>query len=314
MRIVSSLVVTLLVTLSTLGRAETAPPLVVERGAGAELCPDAEALGVKVQQIRGRPILDPPRGYRVTFARTDEGFAATIRSDTSAGSVRTLEHTGASCSALGHAVALTLVLLLDSDLEPKKVEPPTPPPAPSAVAAAVPQSPPAAAASRDATFSFAAVGLAGVLRPFSPALAADLGVRFAPLRVSAGALWGWPQTLTFGPGTVHERLLGGFARVCVPAWQRGKLRLDACSGAFAGAITAEAEGYTRNETRTRSWLALPFEAALAGWTAPVGWEISVAGLVPLRRPDYTIDGLGTVYPSPPVGAMFSLRLMGLVPW
>jgi hypothetical protein len=305
---------TLLVTLSPLGRAETAPPLVVERAAGADLCPDGEALGVKVQQIRGRPIFDPPRGYRVTFARTDDGFAATIRSDTSAGSVRTLEHTGASCSTLAHAVALTLALLIDSDLEPKKVEPQAPPPAPIAMPTAIPQPPPVTPASREATFSFAAVGLAGVLRPFSPAVAADVGVRFAPLRVSAGALWGWPQTLTYGPGTVHERLLGGFARVCAPAWQRGNIRLDACSGAIAGAITAEAEGYTRNETRTRPWLALPFEAALAGWTSPVGWELSLAGLVPLRRPDYTIDGLGTVYRSPPVGAMFSLRLMGLVPF
>jgi len=315
MRIVSSLALISTLTFSPRGRAETTPILVVERGAGAERCPDAEAITVKVEQIRGRPALDPPNRYRVTLARTDDGFSATIRTHTSMGSVRTLEHSGANCAALGHAVALTLALLLDSDLEPKKkVDPPPPPPPPIVVATAAPRSPSAPPPSRDATFSLAAAALAGVLRPVSPALSADVGMSFAPLRVSAGALWGWPQTLAFGPGTVHQRLLGGFARVCVPAWQRGSLRLDACSGALAGAITAEAEGYTQNEQRTRSWIAVPLEAALAGWTSPVGWELSLAGLLPLRRPDYTIEGLGTVYRSPPVGAMLSVRLIGIVPW
>jgi hypothetical protein len=314
MRIVSSLVLLLLATFSSRARAETAL-LVVEREAGAERCPDAETITVKVEQIRGRPAVDPPNRYRVTLARTDDGFSATIRAETSASSVRTLEHHGVNCSALGHAVALTLALLLDSEIErTKKVDPPPPPPAKAVVAPVAPPPPSAPSPARDATFSLAAAGLGGVLRPVSPALSVDVGVSFAPVRVSAGALWGFAQTHGLGPGTVHERLLGGFARLCVPAWQRGGLRLDACSGAFAGAITAEAEGYTRNEQRTRSWFAVPIEAALAGWTSPVGWEVSLAGLVPLRRPDYTIDGLGTVYESPPVAALLSLRLMGIVPW
>ena len=314
MRIASILVLLSLLTFSPFGRAETTPLIVVERGAGAERCPDAETIALKVELIRGRPAVDPPNRYRVALTRTDDRFSATIRSDNSAGSVRTLEHDGPNCSTLGHAVALTLALLLDSDLELKnKVEPP-PSPAPIVVATAAPRSPSAPSPPRDATFSIAAAGLFGVLRPFSPAFSADAGFRFAPLRVSVGALWGWPQTLEFDPGTVRERLLGGFARICVPAWQPGSLRLDACSGAFAGAITAEAEGYTRNEQRTRAWIAVPFEAALAGWTSPVGWEVSLAGLVSLRRPDYTIDGLGTVYRSPPVGALLSLRLVGIVPW
>jgi hypothetical protein len=314
MRIVSSLVLLLLVTFSSRGGAETAL-LVVERGAGAERCPDAETITGKVEQIRGRPALDPPSRYRVTLVRTDDGFSATIRADSAAGTVRTLEHRGANCSALGHAVALTLALLLDSEIEPTpKVDPPSPPPANAVVTPAAPALPPAASPPRDATFSFAAAGLFGVLRPVSPAISVDVGVSFAPVRVSAGALWGFSQTHAFGPGSVHERLLGGFARVCVPPWRRGGLRFDTCSGLFGGAITAEAEGYTRNEQRTRAWLAVPIEAALAGWTSPIGWEISLAGLIPLRRPDYTIEGIGTVYRSPPIAALLSLRLIGIVPW
>ena len=314
MRIVSSLVLIVVLTFAPRGRAEKVPPLVVDRSPGAERCPDAEAIGARIEQIRGRPALDLPNPYRVTFARNDDGFSATIRTDRAGGSIRTLEHDGPNCSALGHAVALTLALLFDSDIEPKrKVDPSPPPPVPTAVAPATPPLP-ASPPSREATLSLAAAGLAGVLRPLSPAFSADLGLRFAPLRVSAGALWAWPQTLPLGPGMVHERLLGGFARVCLPAWQQGGLRLDACSGAFLGAVTGEAEGYTRNERRTRTWIAVPFEAALAGWTSPVGWEVSLAGLFPLRRPDYTIEGIGTAYRSPPVGALLSLRLIGIVPW
>lgn len=313
MRIASSLAIIVVLTFSPLARSETIPPLVVERSSGAERCPDAETISARVEQIRGRSADGAPNAYRVSFARTDDGFTATIRTDRAA-SVRTLEHDGATCSALGHAVALTLALLLDSDIEPKKrSEPPPPPPAPPVVAPVPrPVAPPAP--SRYATLSLAAAGLAGVLRPVSPALAADVGASFAPLRVSAGVMWGWPQTLPLGPGVVHERLLGGFARLCVPAWAGEGFRLDACSGALAGAITAEAEGYTRNERRTRSWFALPVEAAFARWTSLVGWEVSLAGLVLLRRPDYTIDGIGTAYSSPPIGALLSLRVVGLVPW
>jgi hypothetical protein len=315
MRIASSLALIAVMTSSARARAESTPALAVERGAGAERCLDAGALGAKVEQIRGRPAIDLPNRYHVTFVRTEGGFSATIRSDTSSGSVRTLEHDGANCSALGHAVALTLALLLDSDIEPKpKVEPPPPPSAPAVVATSLSRPPSPTPPLRDATLSLAVAGLAGVLRPVSPALAADVGLRFAPLRVSAGAIWGWPQTLAFGPGTVHEFLLGGFVRVCVPVWQRGSLRFDGCSGAIAGAITAEAEGYTRNERRTRTFIAVPLEAALAGWTSPLGWEVSFAGLLPLRRSDYTIDGLGTVYASPPIGAMVSLRATGIFAW
>ena len=314
MRIVSSLAIIALMTFAPRVRAETIPALLVERDAGAERCPDAELLGTKVEQILGRPMV-PPNAYRVTFTRTEEGFSAAIRTEKTASGVRTLEHHGASCSALGHAVALTIALLLDSAIEPeKKVEPPPPPPPPAVVPAERSTSVAAPSREREITLSLAAVGLAGVLRPLAPAFAADAGVRWTPLRLSAGVLWGWPQTLAFGPGSVNERLLSGYARLCLPAWKSDHLRLDACSGAFVGAVSAEAEGYTRNERRTRSWIAVPFEAALAGWSSPIGWELSLAGLLPLSRPDYTIEGVGTVYSSPPVGAMLSLRLIGIIPW
>ena len=314
MRIVSSLVLIAVVVLSPWVRAETIAPLIVERAQGAERCPDAESISARVEQIRGRAMRDPRSPYRVTFARKDDGFIATIRTDASAGGIRTLEHDGPQCAALGNAVAVTLALLFDADIEPKKKPDPTPAPAPDAVAPPVPRVPPGPSTSDGATFSLGAAALAGILRPVSPAFLAEAGVGITPFRVSAGALWAWPQTVSLGPGEVHERLIAGLARICWAPWQGNGFRLDACSGALVGAVTADAEGYTRNERRVRSWIVLPFEAALAGWTSPMGWEVSLAALLPLHRPDFSIDGVGVAYRSPPLGAMLSLRALGIFPW
>jgi len=313
MRIAASLVVTVLMTLSPAARAEKRPTLVVDRGAGAERCPDAGALGARVEQIRGKPTTDLPTAYHVTFAKKDDGFLATLRTDEGSGSVRTLEHDGTECAALGQAVAVTLALLFDSDVEQKRAAPTVPPPAPSTVAT-VTKPPPPPSPSREVSLSLGPIALFGVIRPIAPAVAAEVGLAFRPLRVSAGAMFAWPQTTSLGPGTVRESLLSGFARACFTTWRSGALRFDACTGFLAGAITAEAEGYTRNEHRTRAWVALPLEAALAGWAAPIGWELSLAGLLPLMRSDFTVDGVGTAYESPPVGAMLSLRMIGIFPW
>jgi len=313
MRIAASLVVTALMTLSPIAGAEKGPTLVVDRGAGAERCPDAGALGSRVEQIRGKPPTDLPTAYRVTFAKRDEGFLATLRTDGGSGSVRTLEYDGTECAALGQAVAVTLALLFDSDVEQKRAAPREPAPTPSTVATAT-KPPPPPSPSRDVSLALGPIALFGVIRPIAPALAAEVGLAFRPLRGSAGVLVAWPQTTSLGPGIVRESLLSGFARACFVTWRGGALRFDACTGILVGAITAEAEGYTHNEHRTRGWIALPLEAALAGWAAPIGWELSLAGLLPLVRSDFTVDGVGTAYASPPVGAMLSLRMIGILPW
>jgi hypothetical protein len=310
MRIAASLVVTALMTLSPAAGAEKGPTLVVDRGAGADRCPDAAALGARVEQIRGKPTTDLPTAYWVTFAKKDDGFLATLRTEGGSGSVRTLEYDGKECAALGQAVAVTLALLFDSDVEQKRA-PKKPPPTPSTVT--VTKQPPPPSSSRDASLALGPIALFGVIRPIAPALAADAGIAFGLLRVSAGALVAWPQTTSLGAGTVRESLLSGFARSCFATWRGGALRFDVCTGILVGAITAEAEGYTRNEHRTRAWIALPLEAALAGWAAPIGWELSLAGLLPLVRSDFTVDGVGTAYESPPVGAMLSLRMIGIFP-
>jgi hypothetical protein len=34
----------------------------------------------------------------------------------------------------------------------------------------------------------------------------------------------------------------------------------------------------------------------------------------VRRQDFSIDGLGVAYESPPIGGTLTLRVVGLLPW
>jgi hypothetical protein len=293
---------------------QEAPRLVVERGVGAEACPDSEALAIRIEVIRGRSARDLAGSYRVSFVRKEEGFAAVISTGPTGANVRTLENSGPTCAELAKATALTLALLFDSDVAVKKrtepvpsIAPPPPPPPPPPV----PERP---RFRRDATLSLGAMGLAGVLRPASPAATAEAGVAGSRWRMSLGALWAVPQTLELGPGQVNERLVSGSVRTCFAPYVNGALRFDVCSGAFVGLVTGEAQGFTRDERHTRPWVAVPFELVFAGWSTPIGWELGAGGLVPLRRQDFSVDGLGVAYKSPPVGGMLSLKAVGIFPW
>ncbi|WP_437863071.1 hypothetical protein [Sorangium sp. So ce363] len=323
--------------------AQTEPFLSVTRGAGAESCPDAARLIERVEQLRGRPETGASGSYVVDFTRDTDGFRASIRSGSGA---RELRDRSRSCAGLEQATAVTLALLLDSDArEPSAQAPeagagagaspapeavaPAPEavaPAPEAVAAAA-TSPPkpagpgggertgeAPSAGRTPTrltLAVGAIGLFGVVRPFAPALSAEVGIGGARLRATMGALWLVPQTLKHGPGELRETMLGGVVRACVAAAGSEALRFDVCSGLHAGWLKAAASGYTRNDVAEKMWLAVPLELSLARLSGPLGFDVSASALLPLRRSDFSVDGVGVAYSSPPVGVLVSLRGVGV---
>jgi hypothetical protein len=314
MRVIASIpILVLFVAVARIGWAQELPRLVVERGAGAEPCPDASSLATRIAQIRGSPQRDLATSYRVLFTRKDDTFSAVISTGPHGANVRTLENRGSTCAALGNAAAVTLALLFDSDVAVKSnSEPSLPVVVPSAVSP--PPLPEGPKTRRDATLAIGASGLAGVLRPVSPGLTAEAGIAGTRWRMSLGAIWALPQTTALGPGTVQDQLLGGFARTCFAPWRGESLRFDVCSGAVFGLVTAEGQGYTRNESHIRPWVAVPFELSFGGWTVPAGWEVVAGGLASIRRHDFSVDNLGVAYESPPVGAMLSLRAIGMLPW
>jgi hypothetical protein len=297
-------------------RAQAEAPLSVTRGRGAGDCPDAEELARKVDVIRGSPAPATHAGYRVGFAREGERFVAEIRASSGRG-VRRLYATGQRCSALAKATAVTLALLLDSQLlREDGAEPRELPPVRSTSAAPGQGPAPRRAEStpRDVTFSLGGAAVFGVLRPLAPGLLGDAGLRVRGLRTSLGALWLPSIDSELGPGTVTTSLLSGTVRGCFVAWPSDSLELGACTGALIGVVSAEGAGYTENERSSEPWIAVPFEISLLHMVRPVGWEISAAALVVLRRYEFAVDGLGVAYRSLPFGVMLSLRGYGFWAW
>ncbi len=290
--------------------AKTPTYLAVTRGSGSEACPDTEQLARHVERLRGRPEQAPTGAYDVRFSLDQAGLQATIRSDT--GDARVLRDRGPSCSALEQATAVTLALLLDSDgqreSEARAAGTLQPEPQPREVSATA-ERPARSAVS--VTLSLGGAALVGVVRPLAPALSGELGLSIGRLRTSLGVLALLPQTLTHGPGTLHESLLSGVGRTCLAATRGAALRLDVCSGLYVGRLQVEAHGYTRNERVAKTWLAVPLELALSSSTAPLGFELGAAALLPLRRSDFAIDGVGVAYRSLPIGAVLSLRGVGV---
>ncbi|WP_437531522.1 hypothetical protein WME79_02795 [Sorangium sp. So ce726] len=305
------------------------------RGAGAESCPDAARLIERVEQLRGRPETGASGSYLVEFTRDADGFRASIRSGTGA---RELRDRSRGCSGLEQATAVTLALLLDSDArEPSSRAPeadvgagasPAPEaaaPAPEAAAAAISRPRPAGPGGGEReneapsagrtptrlTLAVGAIGLFGVVRPFAPALSAEVGIGGARLRATMGALWLVPQTLEHGPGELRETMLGGVGRACMAAAGSEALRFDVCSGIHAGWQKAVASGYTRNDVAEKMWLAVPLELSLASLTGPIGLDVSASALLPLRRSDFSVDGVGVAYSSLPIGALVSVRGLGI---
>ncbi|AUX28755.1 hypothetical protein SOCE836_008360 [Sorangium cellulosum] len=329
-------------------RARAEPFLSVTRGDGAESCPDAARLIARVEQLRGRPETGASGAYAVRFTRGDDGFRASIRSGSGA---RELRDRGGSCAALEQATAVTLALLLDSDAREPPLQAPEadvggePAPAPGAPAAAAGAPAPAAGApspqasaavppaprvpsgagggeregeapgpeggATRLTLAAGATGLFGVVRPFAPALSAEVGIGGARWRATMGALWLVPQTLRHGPGELRETLLGGAARACFAAAGSEALRFDVCSGIHAGWLQVAASGYTRNDVAEKAWLAVPLELSLSRLSGPLGFDVGAAALLPLRRNDFSVDGVGVAYSSPPIGALVSLRGVGV---
>ena len=117
-RIVSSLAAAVVASLAASAVAEPvdAPRgISVVRGAGAETCPDADALAAAVSKKTGRAAIEPrpAGGAHAIDARVDRGprgFEATIQVD---GTLRAIEDAGPTCRPLADALTLMLVILLD---------------------------------------------------------------------------------------------------------------------------------------------------------------------------------------------------------
>ena len=288
--------------------------LSVTRGEGAESCPDTKALRAHVDRLRGHQATSEPSAYHVRFSRSGTVFRADIRVGASNGA-RVLRDRRATCASLEQATALTLALLLDSDLSALPPEKPEPEPEPPR--AAEPPKPldrpapePVRPNAAHLALSLGGGVMFGVVQPVAPTVLAELGIGVKRFRTGIGVLWMPSQTRDFGPGQLRQTLLSGVARTCLTALRTSDARFDLCSGIYAGLLQVRAYNYTRNDSADKAWLAVPVGVSLTTISAPVGVEIGASALFPLRRNDFSIDNLGVAYASSLVGALLSMRAVG----
>jgi hypothetical protein len=278
----------------------------VERALGSEDCPDTAQLEARVAALRTGQAAPEGGQYRVRFSRDPgaETRSATL-SMSRAGTerVRVLAARGPSCEALAQATAVTLALLRDEDAEPPAAAIATPAPAAPAPRAPVDQE-------RALTLALGAGALLGVTRAAAPLLLAEIGYAGARFRVDLGALGVPVQRLDFPPGSLREWLAAGSVRACYLPYRQGALSLGTCAGAYLGVIDVRARGYTQNKQKKELWAVLPLELFFGYVRGPIGFQLAAQAQIPLHRPDFSIDGLGTAYQSWPLSAALLFRVLG----
>jgi hypothetical protein len=301
-------------TAASSARAQAAEPLRVERELGSETCPDAAELAARVLAIRGQaPAAES--SYFVQFARVGRVYSAVLRSGTDGSSLRNLESPAPDCAALARATAVTLALLFDADAARAQtpaaaVDAPPPAPEPPPPAAVRPESP---RPPRPRLGLSIGAGLAqGVLRPWAPALLGEIAFVQNDLRFGLGAWWIPAQDSKLGPGTIELGLVAASARVCYAMFRRPWLQVEGCSGFALGSISAAATEFTRAQDKHRLFAALPLELAFGQASEHASWQLSAALLLPFRRNQFSIDGLGRLYDTPALAALLALRVAGWI--
>jgi hypothetical protein len=305
-RLVASLALTAVTSLASQAPAEPDAPrgIALTRGAGAEACPDADALAAAVSRKAGRAALvpRPASGAHAIDARIDRGprgFEATIQVD---GTLRALEDAGPSCRPLADALTLMLVILLDEGAsagatrtDPADATPAAPgaetapttdrervdaarveaaPPslvarplvAPAARARDVAGPPPPRARAFGLSTSVRAALTDGVQEP--GAIGVDARLRLdagAWLRFEAGALALPTRAESFAGGTAHVTLGAAEGAACAHLLGRAALlHGDACLDLAAGALWGSGDGFSPDRTSTRAWGAVGASAAVEG--------------------------------------------------
>jgi hypothetical protein len=192
---------------------------------------------------------------------------------------RRLEHAGAPCPELRRAVALAIVIALDSTVVEARPQP-TPAPAPPP-----PPAPQKAAPSRDALLGPFASAFLGLLPRPTWGVGLELSIPLLrPVDLRLAGFVSGEQSIEVGSGSGDLRLAGGRLDGCFVR-QPGSVRFRACAGAALGSLAARGRDYSETRAPKLLWATaaarLDLRLALA---RSVGASLALDGWVPLSRP------------------------------
>jgi hypothetical protein len=291
--------------------------LSVERASGAEDCPDRAALATMVGRIlKGA---DDGSGLggaggdvraEVQFARAPLGYRATLRLEGARVGERTLTDTGATCTALGRAVSITLALLLD----PAQADPPADAPVAVAVSSPPPVVAPTAASGVSAGFLAVTGGSAlGLVGAPSAAGGLELDLRFGRrLWLQAAGQYVTGRSSPFETGSVEVSLVAARLHVCGvlnPAPALAQVLVAACVVGLGGQLRGEGTGFPSSNEAELAWFGagggLQASRLLGGrWLLGAGADL----IAPLRRYTFSVENRGVAYRSNAVSATLQLSI------
>lgn len=285
----------------------------VERGAGAEDCPDARALDRALEElISNAPEAGTVRAA-VAFSHGAAGYEATLRFGGAKEGQRTLTDTGPTCEALGRAAVITIALVLDATAASA--------PAPPAELAAAPP-PLAPEPSRAKTSGVVSVlgGAAGGLvgRPsVMGGVALSVGV-WRRLRVEGAGQVVAPRASALDPGTVEVGLVAARLSACVTLNDvESRWPVALCARGLGGRLRGTGSGFpAANVTRDLAFWAVGGGAQVQHTYTLGGrlfWGAEATLLAPLRTSTFSVGNRGVAYESSALAAMLQLAV-GVAIW
>ena len=306
------------------------PDLLVHRTEDTADCPDSAALAARVDRHMKRPALRPrsdvgaPGKDRpsldVQIYRSEAGYTAVVQTGEK---TRQITDNGATCRGLADAMAITLAILLDTEV-PLPPPEPAPPPAPPTTIPFTPRLPPMPLVDDKPTPTEPAKVSPFPLPPRTFRIVAGAGATAATglltrltlggtghvglgigriFSVEAGFLVLPTQTVPYAgkvkgasptaTPTVDLELTSALFRLCATArLVSEETRAGLCAGALVGTIRGEGRGFVVNQTATDPWIAgnlgAIFEQTLF-WRLSLVTRASV--YVPILRRSFIVDNV-----------------------
>jgi hypothetical protein len=313
--------------------ASAEPPrasLVVTRDDGSRDCPDASGVAERVREMAGSSMIDAAAReardtwIQVELTRAFGGYRAVISAQGRRYGTRTIDDVGPGCSSLADAVAITLVMLLDPDLERRLELPPAPLPPPVAAAGVFsrprrvhqrqveltePQpSRLIAGAELAAGLSFAVLDGSAPFAEGGARLQLDHWVSFG-----AGGGFVFSDRARFGSGSVDLELGYVYLRACGSFSSSSRARLELCLEPMLGSLRGAGNDYTEIHTRSVPWLAAAAVVEIYGPLARSAfWSLRVAALAPVAGGHgFSVVESGvqkSAFEVPSVGGMLSVGM------
>ena len=308
------------------------PDLLVHRTEDTADCPDSAALAARVDRHMKRPALRPgsdlgaPGKDRpsldVQIYRSEAGYTAIVQTGEK---TRQITDNGATCRGLADAMAITLAILLDTEV-PLPPPEPAPPPAPPTTIPFTPRLPPMPLVGDEPTPTEPAKAAPFPLPPRTFRIVAGAGATAATglltrlalggtghvglgigrvFSVEAGFLVLPTQTVPYAgkvkgaaasaTPTIDLQLTSALFRLCATArLVTEDTRAGLCAGALVGTIRGEGHGFVTNQSATDPWIAGNLGAIVE---QQLFWRLSLVTrasvYIPILRRSFTVDDVDT---------------------